>query len=40
MLIAMLVILAGQRLEQPERGVTIVITTYTDGTRMTMKLIQ
>lgn len=32
--------LAGQQIEQPESGVTLVVTTYTDGTRSTTKLIQ
>ena len=31
---------AGQRLAQPEHGVTLQVTTYTDGTRTTTKLIQ
>ena len=31
---------AGQRIEQPERGVTLVVTTYTDGTRITHKIIR
>ena len=32
--------LAGQRIDRPENGVTLVITTYTDGTRTTTKLIR
>ena len=31
--------LAGQRLDRPENGVTLVVTTYTDGTRTATKLI-
>ena len=30
---------AGQRVDRPESGVTLVVTTYTDGTRTTTKLI-
>ena len=30
--------LAGQRIDRPESGVTLVVTTYTDGTRTTTKL--
>ena len=30
--------LAGQRIDQPESGVTLVVTTYTDGTRNTKKV--
>ena len=30
--------LAGQRLDHPESGVTLVVTTYTDGTRTTTKV--
>ena len=32
--------LAGQRIDRPESGVTIAVTTYTDGTRTTAKLIK
>ena len=32
--------LAGQRIDRPESGVTLVVTTYTDGTRTTEKVIQ
>jgi hypothetical protein len=32
--------LAGQRIDRPDSGVTIVITTYTDGTRTTTKVLQ
>ena len=32
--------LAGQRIERPESGVTIVVTSYTDGTRTTTKVIK
>ena len=32
--------LAGQRIERPESGVTLVVTTYNDGTRTTTKRIQ
>ena len=32
--------LAGQRVDQPESGVTLVVTTYTDGTRTTAKVIR
>lgn len=32
--------LAGQRIERPKGGVTLVVTTYTDGTRITAKIIQ
>ena len=32
--------LTGQRIERPENGVTLVITTYTDGTRTTTKVIK
>ena len=32
--------LAGQRVERPESGVTLVVTTYNDGTRTTSKLIK
>ncbi len=32
--------LAGQRVERPESGVTLVVTTYTDGTRTTNKIIR
>ena len=31
---------AGQRLDRPENGVTLVVTTYTDGTRSTTKFIK
>ena len=31
--------LAGQQIARPESGVTLVVTTYTDGTRSTAKLI-
>jgi hypothetical protein len=30
--------LAGQRMEQPSAGVTLVVTTYTDGSRTTTKV--
>ena len=32
--------LAGQRIDRPESGVTLVVTTYTDGTRTTTKVIK
>ncbi len=32
--------MAGQRIDRPDSGVTIVVTTYTDGTRSTTKLFQ
>jgi hypothetical protein len=32
--------LAGQRMDKPENGVTLVVTTYTDGTRTTTKVIK
>jgi hypothetical protein len=32
--------LAGQRVEKPVNGVTLIVTTYTDGTRTTTKLFQ
>ena len=32
--------LAGQRIERPESGVTLVVTTYSDGSRTTAKVIQ
>jgi len=32
--------LAGQRMDKPENGVTLVVTTYTDGTRITTKVIK
>ena len=32
--------LAGQRMERPEKGMTLVVTTYTDGTRSTSKVIK
>lgn len=32
--------LAGQRVERPESGATLVVTTYTDGTRATTKIIK
>jgi len=32
--------LAGQRIDRPDSGVTLVVTTYTDGTRTTEKVIQ
>ena len=32
--------LAGQRMEQPSTGVTLVVTTYTDGSRTTSKIIK
>ena len=32
--------LTGQRIERPENGVTLVITTYIDGTRTTTKVIK
>lgn len=31
---------AGQRIDHPVNGVTLVVTTYTDGTRMTQKIIK
>lgn len=31
---------AGQRLDRPESGVTLVVTTYTDGTRSTTKIMK
>ncbi len=31
---------AGQRLDHPVKGLTLVVTTYTDGTRMTQKIIK
>ena len=31
---------AGQRLDRPDSGVTLVVTTYTDGTRSTTKVIK
>jgi len=31
---------AGQRIDQPKSGVTLVVTTYTDGTRTTAKVIR
>ncbi len=31
---------AGQRLDRPESGVTLVVTTYTDGTRPTTKILK
>ena len=30
--------LAGQRMDQPSTGVTLVVTTYTDGSRTTSKV--
>ena len=32
--------LAGQQIDRPEAGVTLVVTTYTDGTRTTAKVIK
>ena len=32
--------LAGQRMEQPSAGVTLIVTTYTDGSRTTSKVIK
>jgi len=32
--------LAGQRIDRPESGVTLVVTTYTDGTRTTTKVMK
>lgn len=32
--------LAGQRLDRPENGVTLIVTTYTDGTRSTSKVVR
>ena len=32
--------LAGQRIDRPKSGVTLVVTTYTDGTRTTAKVIK
>ena len=32
--------LAGQQIDHPDSGVTLVVTTYTDGTRTTAKVIQ
>lgn len=32
--------LAGQQIDRPDSGVTLVVTTYTDGTRTTTKLIR
>ena len=32
--------LAGQQMEQPSNGMTLVVTTYTDGTRSTTKVIR
>ncbi len=32
--------MAGQQVEEPESGVTLVVTTYTDGTRTTTKVIR
>lgn len=32
--------LTGQRIDHPENGVTLVVTTYTDGTRTTTKVIK
>ena len=32
--------IAGQRISRPESGVTLIVTTYTDGTRITTKVIQ
>ena len=32
--------LAGERVERPESGTTLVVTTYTDGTRTTTKIIK
>ena len=32
--------LAGQQVDRPDSGVTLVVTTYTDGTRTTTKVIQ
>jgi hypothetical protein len=29
---------AGQRMEEPSTGVTLIVTTYTDGTRTTSKV--
>ena len=31
---------AGQHIERPESGITLVVTTYTDGTRSTAKIIR
>jgi hypothetical protein len=32
--------MAGQQIDYPDRGVTLVVTTYTDGTRITHKIIR
>ena len=32
--------LAGQRMKQPSAGVTLIVTTYTDGSRLTSKVIR
>ena len=32
--------IAGQRLDRPESGVSFIVTTYTDGTRITKKIIK
>ena len=32
--------LAGQQIDRPEAGVTLVVTTYTDGTRTTAKIVR
>lgn len=32
--------LAGQQMDRPQSGVTLVVTTYTDGTRTATKLIR
>ena len=32
--------LAGQRIERPESGVSLIVTTYTDGSRTTIKVIK
>ncbi len=32
--------LAGQQIDRPSSGVTLVVTTYTDGTRSTTKVIK
>ena len=31
---------AGQQIDHPESGVTLIVTTYTDGTRTTTKVIK
>ena len=32
--------IAGQQIDRPKSGVTLVVTTYADGTRTTTKVIQ